>query len=164
VSTTTPAGVIHVASAADLQALRGRPLVCPQTLTLTQERIDQFARATDDFQWIHVDAQRAARESPFKATIAHGFLSLALLTWFLERTVVFDGLKMGLNYGLDRVRFVKPAPAGAGLRGRFTLAEIETHAWGTQLHWDAMVTDEADAARGWNKPVLAARWLTRRYA
>lgn len=157
-------GLIRIGGMADLQGLRGRDLVCPQTLVLTQERIDQFARATDDFQWIHVDPQRAARESPFKGTIAHGFLSLALLTWFLERTIVFDGGKMGLNYGLDRVRFVRPAPAGEGLKGRFNLAAIEMHDWGAQMQWDATITDEADAAGGWHKPVLAARWLTRRYA
>jgi acyl dehydratase len=147
-----------------LRDLLGRDLVCPQTLTLTQERIDQFARATDDFQWIHVDAARAALESPFQTTIAHGFLSLSLLTWFLERTISIEGGKMGLNYGLDRVRFVRPAPAGVGLIGRFSLVTLEPHAWGAQLHWDAVVTDEADAAAGWRKPVLAARWLTRRYA
>jgi len=130
---------------------------------MTQDRIDQFAEASEDFQWIHVDAERAARESPFKATIAHGFLSLSLLTWFIERTLVFEGGTMGLNYGLDRVRFVRPAPVGAVLTARFTLAELHPHNWGVQLHWDAVVTDEADAAAGWNKPVLAARWLTRRY-
>jgi acyl dehydratase len=131
---------------------------------MTQERIDQFARASDDFQWIHVDPERAARESPFKATIAHGFLSLALLTWFLERTIVFEGLSMGLNYGLDRVRFVRPAPVGAALSGRFNLAELHPHPWGAQMLWDAVISDEADAGAGWRKPILAARWLTRRYA
>ncbi len=156
--------IIRIRSTADLRSLLERELVCPQTLTMTQERIDQFARAIDDFQWIHVDRERAARESPFKGTIAHGFLSLSLLTWFLERTLVFEGGTMGLNYGLDRVRFVRPALSGAGLQGRFTLAAIEEHDWGVQLHWDTLVSDEADAARGWNKPVLAARWLTRRYA
>jgi acyl dehydratase len=143
--------------------LLGRELHCPRTLTMTQERIDQFARASEDFQWIHVDAQRSAKESPFGTTIAHGFLSLSLLTWFLERTLVIEGGTMGLNYGLDRVRFVRPAAVGAALRGRFTLVELHPHAWGVQLHWDAVVTDEADAAAGWHKPVLAARWITRRY-
>lgn len=147
-----------------MRQLLGRDLVCPQTLTMTQERIDQFARASEDFQWIHVDPERSARESPFKTTIAHGFLSLALLTWFLERTLVFEGGTMGINYGLDRVRFVRPAPVGAQLSGRFTLVELHPHAWGAQLHWDAVVTDQADAAGGWHKPILAARWLTRRYA
>jgi acyl dehydratase len=156
-------GLIHVAGLDAMKQLLGRELVCSRTLTMSQDRIDQFARASDDFQWIHVDAERAARESPFKVTIAHGFLSLALLTWFLERTLVFEGGKMGLNYGLDRVRFVRPATVGAVLTARFTLAELHPHAWGAQLHWDAVVTDEGDAAAGWHKPVLAARWLTRRY-
>jgi acyl dehydratase len=130
---------------------------------MTQERIDDFARAIGDYQWIHVDPARAAAESPFGATIAHGFLSLSLLTWFLERTLVVEAGTMGLNYGLDRVRFVRPAPAGMGLVGRFRLLQIDEHPWGVQLHWDAWVSDEADAAAGWVKPVMAARWLTRRY-
>ena len=156
--------LVRIADLDGMRQLLGRELMCPRALTLTQARVDQFARASDDFQWIHVDPERAARESPFKATIAHGFLTLSLLTWFLERTLVFEGGTMGLNYGLDRVRFVRPAPVGAVLVGRFTLVELHPHAWGAQLHWDAVVTDESDAAAGWNKPVLAARWLTRRYA
>jgi acyl dehydratase len=156
-------GLIRIAGLEAMPQLLGRELHCPRTLTMTQERIDQFARASEDFQWIHVDAQRSAKESPFGTTIAHGFLSLSLLTWFLERTLVIEGGTMGLNYGLDRVRFVRPAAVGAALRGRFTLVELHPHAWGVQLHWDAVVTDEADAAAGWHKPVLAARWITRRY-
>ena len=156
-------GLIRIAGVDAMRQLLGRELVCPRKLTMTQDRIGQFAEASEDFQWIHVDAERAARESPFKATIAHGFLSLSLLTWFIERTLVFEGGTMGLNYGLDRVRFVRPALVGAVLTARFTLAELHPHSWGVQLHWDAVVTDEADAAAGWNKPVLAARWLTRRY-
>jgi acyl dehydratase len=131
---------------------------------MTQERIDEFARAVSDFQWIHVDEARAAQESPFGTTIAHGFLTLSLLTWFIERTISVDTGTMGLNYGFDRIRFVRPAPAGAALAARFTLVTVEPHPWGVQLHWDAVVTDEADAAAGWVKPILAARWLTRRYA
>jgi acyl dehydratase len=144
--------------------LVGRDLVCPEVLTMTQERIEQFAQAIGDFQWIHVDPARAALESPFGTTIAHGFLSLSLLTWFIERTIVVEAGTMGLNYGLDRVRFVRPAPTGTRLVGRFRLVTFEPHPWGVQLHWDATVTDEADAAAGWIKPILAARWLTRRYA
>jgi acyl dehydratase len=156
-------GLIRIAGLEGMPQLLGRELHCPRTLTMTQERIDQFARASEDFQWIHVDAQRSAKESPFGTTIAHGFLSLSLLTWFLERTLVIEGGTMGLNYGLDRVRFVRPAAVGAALRGRFTLVELHPHAWGVQLHWDAVITDEADADAGWHKPVLAARWITRRY-
>jgi acyl dehydratase len=158
-----PDALIRVDSLQGLQDLLGRQLLCPSRLRMTQERIDQFARATEDFQWIHVDSGRAAAESPFGTTIAHGFLSLALLTWFQERTLRIEGGRFGLNYGLDRVRFVRPAPAGAVLLGRFELVKLEPHDWGEQLHWDAVVTDEADAASGWAKPILAARWLTRRY-
>lgn len=158
-----PRGPLRIRAVSDLDALRGQDLHCPQSLVLTQDRVDEFARATDDFQWIHVDPERAARESPFSSTIAHGFLSLALLTWFLERTIVFEHATMGLNYGFDRVRFIRPAPVGAALTGRFNLATLDAEDWGCQLHWDALISDEADAAAGWNKPILAARWLTRIY-
>lgn len=146
-----------------LRTVLGRPLVCPQTLTLDQAKIDQFAAAIGDYQWIHVDAERAAAESQFGVTIAHGFLTLSLLTWFIERTLVIEGGRMGLNYGLDKVRFVRPAPVGTELTGRFTLTEVESHAWGAQMHWDVLLSDLADRAAGWQKPIVAARWLTRRY-
>lgn len=155
--------LIRIPAPEDVGTLIGRTLDCPATLVLTQSRIDRFAEATDDFQWIHVDASRAAAESPFKATIAHGFLTLSLLTWFLERTLVIEGGTMGLNYGLDRVRFIRPAPVGTALHGRFTLAQVDAHPWGVQLHWDTGITDAADAGAGWLKPVVAARWLVRRY-
>ena len=138
---------MRIADLAGLQDLVGRDLVCPEILTMTQDRIDRFAQAVGDFQWIHVDSARAAQESPFRATIAHGFLTLSLLTWFIERTVVVETGTMGLNYGLDRVRFVRPAPSGTGLVGRFTLVTLEPHPWGVQLHWDALITDEAVALR-----------------
>src|SRR5207245_8551534 len=89
------------------------------------ERINQFADATDDRQWIHVDVERAARESPFKETIAHGFLTLSLLSELGKRAMSVGGVRMGINYGLNRVRFVRPVPAGSRIRGRFTLATVE---------------------------------------
>ena len=126
---------------------------------MTQERIDQFARASEDFQWIHVDAARSARESPFKTTIAHGFLSLSLLTWFLERTLVFEGGTMGINYGFDRVRFVRPAPVGTVLRGRFKLVDVTERQPGTmQSTVEVTVEIEGEA-----KPALIAEWVTLAY-
>ena len=91
---------------------------------ITQARIDTFAKAIEDFQWIHVDPARA-KESPFGATIAHGFLSLSLLSHLSERTFSFADRRMGVNYGLNRVRFTSPVPSGSRVRARFTLAKYE---------------------------------------
>ena len=86
-----------------------------------QERIDAFADATGDHQWIHVDAERAKAETPFGATIAHGFLTLSLLSPLMRDAVLIDGLRMTINYGLNRVRFVSPVPAGSRIRARISL-------------------------------------------
>src|SRR5512134_3523230 len=91
---------------------------------VSQERSDAFAKAIDDFQWIHVDPARA-RDSPFGGTIAHGFLTLSMLPKLSESTFEFSDRKMGVNYGLNKVRFTAPVPAGARIRGRFTLAGYE---------------------------------------
>ena len=94
-------------------------------LAVSQERINQFAEATEDRQWIHVDPERAARESPFKETIAHGFLTLSLLSELGKRAMSVGGMRMGINYGLNRVRFVSPVPAGSRIRALFTLALVD---------------------------------------
>ena len=123
---------------------------------VTQERIDTFARAIDDFQWIHVDPARAAG-SPFGGTIAHGFLTLSLLSHLSERTFSFSERKMGVNYGLNRVRFTAPVPSGARVRARFTLQKFERLAdGGIQVTWNTVVERE-----GADKPVLVAEWLGR---
>ena len=125
---------------------------------VTQERIDTFARAIDDFQWIHVDPQRA-QASPFGGTIAHGFLTLSLLSHLSESTFSFSDRKMGVNYGLNRVRFTSPVPAGSRVRARFTLLrfeEIENH--GVQVTWNVTIEREGAA-----KPALIAEWLGRHY-
>jgi len=127
-------------------------------LEVSQERINQFAEATEDRQWIHLDAERAARESPFKTTIAHGFLSLSLLSELGKLTMSVGGVRMGINYGLNRVRFVSPVPAGARIRGRFTLATLEEINGGVQAAWN--VTVERD---GGAKPCCVAEWLVRYY-
>ncbi|MGE0311584.1 MAG: MaoC family dehydratase [Lautropia sp.] len=146
-----------------LRGLLGRELTCPSRLRVDQSRIDRFADAIDDPQWIHVDVPRARRESPFGTTVAHGFLTLSLLTWFIERTLVFEGGRMGLNYGLDKVRFIRPVPCDTELAARLTLASLQTPDWGRHMTWDVVISDAADAQAGWVKPVLAARWLTRWY-
>jgi acyl dehydratase len=125
---------------------------------ISQERIDTFAKAIDDFQWIHVDANRA-KSSPFGTTIAHGFLTLSLLSHLSERTFGFSDRKMGVNYGLNRVRFTSPVPSGSRVRARFTLQKFERLAdGGLQVTWNAVVERE-----GADKPVLVAEWLGRHY-
>jgi acyl dehydratase len=136
----------------------GREAAVSDWLEVSQERIDQFAEATEDRQWIHIDPERAARESPFRQTIAHGFLTLSLLSELAKRAMSVGGLRMGINYGLNRVRFVSPVPAGARLRGRFTLAALEEFTGGAQATWEVTVERE-----GGDKPCCVAEWLVRYY-
>ena len=120
--------------------------------------VDTFAKAIDDFQWIHVDRERA-KGSPFGGTIAHGFLTLSLLSHLSERTFGFAGRKMGVNYGLNRVRFTSPVPSGSRVRARFTLQKFERLAdGGIQVTWNTVVERE-----GSDKPALVAEWLGRHY-
>ena len=125
---------------------------------ITQERIDTFARAIEDFQWIHVDPARA-KSSPFGGTIAHGFLTLSLLSHLSEQTFSFAERRMGVNYGLNRVRFTSPVRAGSRVRARFTLAKYEPiENNGVQVTWTTVV--EIDGAA---KPALVAEWIGRHY-
>ena len=135
-----------------------REVAVSDWLEVSQERINQFAESTEDRQWIHVDPERAARESPFKETIAHGFLTLSLLSELGKRAMSVGGVRMGLNYGLNRVRFVRPVPAGSRIRGRFTLATVEEIKGGVQATWN--VTVERD---GSERPCCVAEWLVRYY-
>jgi acyl dehydratase len=125
---------------------------------VSQERIDTFAKAIDDFQWIHVDPKRA-KGSPFGGTIAHGFLTLSLLSHLSERTFSFSDRKMGVNYGLNRVRFTAPVPSGSRVRARFTLAKYEPiEGNGVQVTWNTVVEIE-----GSPKLALVAEWIGRHY-
>ena len=125
---------------------------------ISQARIDEFARATEDFQWIHVDRARA-KDSPFGGTIAHGFLTLSLLSRLIEQTFSFADRKMGVNYGLNRVRFTAPLPSGSKIRARFKLAGYERiDGNGVQVTWSTPVERE-----GGDKPVMVAEWLGRPY-
>ena len=125
---------------------------------ITQERIDTFARAIEDFQWIHVDRERA-KSSPFGGTIAHGFLTLSLLSHLSEMTFTFADRRMGINYGLNRVRFTSPVPAGSRVRARFTLQKLEPlEGNGVQATWNVVVEIDGSA-----KPALVAEWLGRHY-
>lgn len=149
----------EIESIAKLGDHLGREVAVSPWLEVTQERINQFAEATEDRQWIHVDPERAARESPFKQTIAHGFLTLSLLSELARLAMTVGGLKMGINYGLNRVRFISPVPAGSRIRGRFALDELEEIKGGVQAVWSVTVERE-----GGTKPCCAAQWLVRYYA
>jgi acyl dehydratase len=125
---------------------------------VTQDHINEFAEATGDRQWIHVDPDRARRESPFGRTIAHGFLTLSMLSRMIEETITITGMRMGLNYGFNRVRFTGPVPSGSRIRARFVLKALDDLEGGVQMTWEVSVEREGEA-----KPVLVAEWLTRRH-
>ncbi len=150
--------MLELASLAELKNRVGQEIVVSDWLEVTQARLDRFAEATGDQQWIHVDPQRAARESPFGSTIAHGFLTLSLLSKFLVDSLRFGGTRMGVNYGLNRVRFTAPVPVGSRIRARLTVANVEDIEGGVQITWDVRVERE-----GSDRPCLVAEWLTRRY-
>lgn len=136
----------------------GEEIAVSPWVDMPQERIDLFARATEDFQWIHVDPARA-KDSPFGTTIAHGYLTLSMLPKLIESTFEFSDRKMGVNYGLNKVRFTAPVPAGARIRGRFTLAKYEKLAdGGVQTTWAVTVERE-----GGDKPVMVAETISRHY-
>ena len=136
----------------------GRELGTSDWMAVTQEMIDRFADATGDRQWIHVDAAKAVRESPFRTTIAHGFLTLSIISSLLRGAIQVTGMRMAINYGLNRVRFVSPVPSGSRVRGRFTLAAIETVGDAVQATWTVTVERE-----GSGKPSCVAEWLVRYY-
>ena len=150
--------VTQIENIAALASLSGKDVAISDWLEVSQERIDQFAEASEDRQWIHLDRERAARESPFKTTIAHGFLTLSLLSALARLAISVGGVRMGINYGLNRVRFVSPVPAGARIRGRFTLATFEEIKGGVQTTWNVTVERE-----GSDKPCCVAEWLVRYY-
>ena len=107
------------------KAIKGKQLPVGNWYTITQEMINDFANATLDKQWIHVDEERAAKESPFKSTVAHGFMSVAMISKMLENTFAIKSLKMGLNYGMNKVRFPNPVPVNSELRMLSSVKEIE---------------------------------------
>jgi acyl dehydratase len=136
----------------------GEEVAVSEWLQVTQERIDRFAAATGDHQWIHVDPERAAAELPEGNTIAHGFLTLALVSGLLQEAITIGGIRLAINYGANRVRFVSPLPAGARVRGRFTLAAVGEAGGGIQVTWSVTVELEHGV-----KPCCVAEWLVRYY-
>lgn len=143
---------------ADLAACVGREVAVSDWVTITQEQVNRFAEATGDHQWIHVDVERA-KQGPFGGPIAHGFLTLSLLPRFFESTFEVRSARMGVNYGLNKVRFTAPVPVGSRLRARMTLLAAEPVAGdGMQMTWQVQIERE-----GGDKPVCVAESLARYY-
>jgi acyl dehydratase len=147
----------------NLEALKssvGRELAVTDWLTITQDRITQFAAVTEDRQWIHVDPERARRESPYGATIAHGFLTLSLISYFVKQAISISGIRMGVNYGLNRVRFPSAVRAGSRIRARVTLASLkELEQGGVEVTFGVSIEGE-----GSEKPCCVAEWVARYYS
>jgi acyl dehydratase len=148
----------NFASLDEMRALVGSEVAVSDWVEVTQERVNRFADATDDHQWIHVDLERCKTESPFGGPIAHGFLTLSLLSALFEKSIAMLDAKMVINYGLNKVRFPAPVPVASRVRARLTLARIEDIDGGAQLTWQVTVERE-----GGSKPVCVAEMLLRRY-
>ena len=148
----------EIASLAQLKDLLGQEVGVSDWVTISQARVNTFADATDDHQWIHLDVERAKLESPYGGTIAHGYLTLSLLPMLISSTLSIGDVKMGINYGLNKLRFPAPVPVGSAVRARFTLLTDEAIAGGSQTVWQ--VTMER---QGGDKPVCIAEVIYRYY-
>lgn len=139
-----------------LAALVGQEIATSPWREVSQADIDAFARGTGDDQWIHVDPERAVRESPFGTTIAHGFLTISLLPRLMFDAIDLGGIALAINYGLNRVRLPAPVPSGSRVRARFTLVSVEPAGSAMQAAWLCEMERE-----GSDKPVCVAEWLMR---
>ncbi|MGC8203531.1 MaoC family dehydratase [Aliiroseovarius sp. PTFE2010] len=142
----------------EYKAMVGTEIGVSDWFEITQERIDQFADCTEDWQYIHVDPEKAA-QTPFGGTIAHGFLTMSMLSAMVSQMPTIDGVVMGVNYGMNKMRFVSPVPVGSRIRGRFVLGKVEDIRPG-EIESTLNVTVEIE---GRDKPALVAEWLGRRY-
>lgn len=145
---------VDITTVDELRKRIGENVTASEWLVVSQERIDRFANATDDHQWLHVDVERARRESPFGTTIAHGFLTLSLISVLLRETVSVGDVSMAVNYGLGRVRFAAPVPAGSRIRARFAVRSVEPHRDGTKVVWNVVVERDSD-----EKTCCVADWI-----
>ena len=145
---------LHFKNLEAFRLMMGKELPKSQWVTVTQKMIDDFANATQDRQWVHVDVERAAKESPFKSTIAHGFMSLSLLSKMLEDLICIDSVKMGLNYGLNYVRFPHPVPVNSKLQMHASIKAIEDQQQGVKITFLCTVVIE-----GYEKPACVAEFL-----
>ena len=139
-----------------LQQRLGQEIAVSDWFEMSQDRISQFAETTEDRQWIHIDAARAATESPYKTTIAHGFLTLSMVSALLRNAIKLPRQRMGINYGLNRVRFMGAVPSGSRIRGRFVPTEFKEIEGGCQVVWTITIERE-----GSDKPSCVAEWVMR---
>ncbi len=149
--------LVAIETMADLQAWQGREFPPSNWMTVTQQQIDLFAQATGDNQWIHLDTARAARDTPWGATIAHGFLVLSLLSRLLADTLAIGDARLGINYGVNRVRFTAPLKTGSRIRARFAVQQVEPIEGGVQITLKATLDVE-----GSQKPCCVAEWISRK--
>ena len=153
--------LVKIASIESLHGSVGRELATSDWLVVAQERISAFAEATGDRQWIHLDRERAEKESPFRTTIAHGFLTLSLIAHFMQQAIkVQSGLRLAVNYGLNRVRFTAPVRSGARIRARIAVLSFKEIA-GDAVEVIYTVTIEAE---GSEKPCCVAESIVRYYS
>ncbi|MFZ1139999.1 MAG: MaoC family dehydratase [Candidatus Sulfotelmatobacter sp.] len=149
-----------VESPHSLRRFVGREIATTEWFSVTQDRIQQFAETTEDRQWIHIDPDRAQRDSNYGTTIAHGFLTLSLLSHFLQQAIqIGTGVRMSVNYGLNRVRFPSPVPANSSIRARVTLQALKDIADGVEATF-AIVIEGEDS----DKPCCVAEWVIRYYS
>lgn len=147
---------LEVEDLSAFRALEGKPIPVGEWLTVTQEMIDDFAKATGDFQWIHIDPEKAARHSPFKKTVAHGFLSLSLLSRLLGGLIRVRSATMGVNYGLNKVRFPGPVPVDSQIRLKASVGRVEDYGQnGVKITWLCTVEIE-----GGDKPACVAEFIS----
>ena len=143
---------------AELPGLVGTELGTSDWFEVTQERVNKFADATDDHQWIHIDVERAKKESPYGGPIAHGYLTLSLVVPLAAQVLTVTDVAMGVNYGLNKVRFPAPVPVGSKVRASVTLTAVDEVAGGLQLTQTVAIERE-----GGDKPVCIAEWVVRQY-
>jgi acyl dehydratase len=136
----------------------GEEIAVTDWLEIAQQRVQQFADATGDHQWIHLDTVRAANESPYGGTIAHGFLTLSLLSQFMKQALAIDGVRMAINYGLNRVRFPAAVKVGSKIRARFKLLSMKEVEGGVEVVYEATLL-----AEDVEKPCCVAEWIVRYY-
>ncbi len=142
-----------------LKELVGQEIGCSEWFVITQDRIQRFAEVTEDRQWIHLDRERAERESPYGTTIAHGFLTLSLISGLAKQAIeIRTGVRMAVNYGLNRVRYPAPVRADSKIRARFRLAALKEIAGAVEARFSVSVESERT-----EKPCCAAEWIVRYY-
>jgi acyl dehydratase len=150
---------VIVVDLTELGGLVGREVATSDWMVVSQDRINAFADTTDDHQWIHVDTERARVETPFATTIAHGFLTLSLISALMRNAITIHGPRMTLNYGLNRVRFVSPVPSGSRIRARVAIGRVDDVGDAMQVTWNVTIERE-----GGVKPCAVAEWIVRYYS